>query len=230
MRAIGGVAIALILAMVWLVAAPMSYADQWNKATKLTFSGPVEIPGRVLPAGTYLFQLQDSLSDRYIVQIYNADRTHLYDTVLAIPDYRLEPTSKTVLTFEERTSGSPPAIRAWFYPGDLYGTEFVYPRARAVELASANHVNVPATPEEASKSSPKEMETTHIMAITPEKKEAEVSKAIQTTPHPLVAKNTTLPETASWLPLTALLGVFFLLLAFGCGVILKRSSPESRAS
>jgi hypothetical protein len=72
-------------------------ADQWNKATKLTFSEPVEVPGMALSAGTYWFQLLDSSSNRHIVQIWNADRTRLITTILAIPDYRLQPTGSTVV-------------------------------------------------------------------------------------------------------------------------------------
>ena len=72
-------------------------ADEWDHATKLTFSEPVEIPGRFLDAGTYWFTLADSQSDRNIVQIWNADRTELVTTVLAIPDYRLLPTGDTVI-------------------------------------------------------------------------------------------------------------------------------------
>lgn len=230
MHAIKGTTAVLLLSLAWLFAAPMSHADQWNEATKITFSGPVEIPGRVLPAGTYLFQLADSPSDRFIVRIFNADRTHLFDTVLAIPDYRLQPTSKTVLTFEERAVNSPPAIRAWFYPGNLYGTEFVYPRHRAIELASANSTNVPAMPESAVKSSPEELAKTPITAITPEKKEMEVSKAVQTMPHPLVAENKTLPKTAGLTPLIALLGTLSLFLGLGCGVIGKRMNRQMNAS
>jgi hypothetical protein len=129
--------------MCMMVSAPAS-AQNWNKTTRVTFSAPVEIPGvsaQVLPAGTYVFKLLDSLADRHIVQIFNADQTHLYATILAIPNYRLQPTDKTVMTFAERAAGEPQAIRAWFYPGDNSGQEFVYPKKRAVELAKT--VNQP---------------------------------------------------------------------------------------
>ena len=106
-------------------------AQSWNKRTSVTFSAPVEIPGvgaQVLPAGTYVFRLLDSQSDRHIVQIFNKDESHLYATILAIPNYRLKATDKTVMTFAERAAGDPQAIRAWFYPGDNSGQEFVYPK------------------------------------------------------------------------------------------------------
>src|SRR4029079_14771565 len=126
-------------------------AQSWNKRTSVTFSAPVEIPGKdaqVLPAGTYVFRLLDSQADRHIVQIFNNDESHLYATILAIPNYRLRATDKTVMTFAERASGDPQAIRAWFYPGDNSGQEFVYPKKRAVELAMVTQSPVLYIPDE----------------------------------------------------------------------------------
>jgi hypothetical protein len=80
-------------------------ADAWNKKTIVTFSQPVEVPGGVvLPPSTYVFKLLDSASNRHIVQIFNEDQTHIYATVLAIPNYRLRVTGKTVITFTERAA------------------------------------------------------------------------------------------------------------------------------
>jgi len=102
---------------------PTARADEFNKKTVLTFSGPVEIPGvhmkgwGVLPAGTYVFKLMDSQSDRHIVQIFSEDEKTVYATILAVPNYRLKSTDKTTITFRERPAGEPEALRAWFYPG-----------------------------------------------------------------------------------------------------------------
>src|SRR2546430_9915918 len=126
-------------------------AQPWNKKTTVTFSAPVEIPGisaQVLPAGTYVFRLLDSLSDRNIVQIFNKNESHLYATILAIPNYRLKATDKTVMTFGERRVGDPQAIRAWFYPGDNFGQEFVYPKTKALQLAQITKVPVLYIPDE----------------------------------------------------------------------------------
>ena len=127
---------------------PLAGADEWNQKTIITFSGPVEIPGQVLPAGTYVFKLADSASDRNIVEVYNKNENHMYGFFLAIPDYRLKPRSKPIITFEERAAGAPEAVKAWFYPGDNYGHEFVYPKVKAVELAKANKTPVASMPEE----------------------------------------------------------------------------------
>jgi hypothetical protein len=118
-------------------------ADGWDKRTVFTFNEPVEIPGQVIPAGTYVFRLLDDASDRTIVQIFNEDETHLITTVMAIPDYRTEPSGDTVITLAERPAGSPQAVETWFYPGDNYGLEFVYPKAQ-VQLAKAEPAPVQA--------------------------------------------------------------------------------------
>src|SRR4029453_16239703 len=144
------VATIFCLSLAALAFSPSVKADGWNKKTVVTFSQPVEIPGGiVLPAGTYVFKLLDSLSNRHIVQIFNEDQTHIYATILAIPNWRLQVTEKTVMTFGERSVGSPQAIRAWFYPGDNSGQEFVYPKKRAVELAKITNQPVLYIPDEA---------------------------------------------------------------------------------
>ena len=131
------------MALASALLAPSAKADDWNRKTVITFSGPVEIPGvhlagwGVLPAGTYVFKILDSQSDRHIVQIFSKDELTVYATILAIPNYRLRATDKTVITFRERPVGQPEALRAWFYPGRNWGEEFVYPKAKAIELAKA---------------------------------------------------------------------------------------------
>src|SRR5450631_198905 len=136
------------IAVMGAVLAPGARADDWNRKTTITFSGPVEIPGvhlagwGILPAGTYVFKILDSQSDRHIVQIFNENETAIYATILAIPNYRLKATDKTVVTFAERPAGEPEALRAWFYPGRNWGEEFVYPKARAIALAKASNTPV----------------------------------------------------------------------------------------
>ena len=138
--------------VVGLVAAAMAgihaKADAWNQETIFTFSEPVAIPGQALPAGTYTFKLLNSQSDRDIVEIRGPKDEHFYGIFLTIPDYRLRPTGKTVIKFDEAPAGSPEAVKAWFYPGDSYGHEFVYPKKDARELAKANHEPVPSMPDE----------------------------------------------------------------------------------
>ena len=211
---------------------PSAKADDYDKKTTLTFSQPVEIPPvhiqgyRVLPAGTYVFKLVNSSSNRHIVQIFNKDQNRIFATILAIPNYRLQPKGKTVITFSEAVQGKPQAIRAWFYPGANWGEEFVYPKARAEELAKATNLPVlemPATakeevakPEEARA----ELERAPVTAVRPSGEEVEIAQVVtpppaetlvaQNTPAPTPAAEPKLPTTASPLPLIALLGLLAL--------------------
>jgi hypothetical protein len=126
-----------------------AHADEFNQATSITFSQAIQIPGHVLPAGTYLFKLADSESDRNIVQIFNADGTVLYATLQAIATERQQPTGNTVVTLAEQGYGQPDALLKWFYPGRDTGNEFVYPQQKENQLAQdkqqtilANHSTV----------------------------------------------------------------------------------------
>jgi hypothetical protein len=219
------------------VFAPGAKADDWNNKTVMTFSAPVEIPGvhlkgwGVLPAGTYVFKLLDSAADRHIVQIFNADETQCYATILAIPDYRFRATGKTVVTFRERPAGEPEALRAWFYPGKNWGDEFVYPKARAIVLAKESNTpvlflaaEVPMEVAEPIKSADApvvvQLKQAPIMAIKPTGEEVQVAEVV--TPPPAVTEpaaaqvapaavaEKTLPATASTLPLLALFGLLAL--------------------
>jgi hypothetical protein len=111
-------------------------ADEFDKLTIFTFSAPVELPGNVvLSPGSYLFKLLDGPGERNIVQIFDEDQTEIYATILTVPAERPRPADKTTVEFYQSTAGAPNALKTWFYPGDNSGQEFIYPRARAAELA-----------------------------------------------------------------------------------------------
>jgi hypothetical protein len=119
-------------------------ADTWDRKTTIIFSDAVQIPGATLPAGKYIFKLWDSQSDRYVVQIFNERQNHVYATLLTIPEYRMNPPDQTVISFYEAPAGQPQPIKAWFYPGDHNGREFIYSKAEANTIASVAHENVPS--------------------------------------------------------------------------------------
>jgi hypothetical protein len=119
-----------------------AHADEWDFTTKLTFSQPVEIPGQVLPAGTYLFRLVDS-SNRHIVQVFNSDRKVLA-TLMAVPTERQQPTGESVVTFAEQGPEKPEALLKWFYPGETTGNEFVYSKQEEKQLAQDRQQTVEA--------------------------------------------------------------------------------------
>jgi len=113
-----------------------AYADESNEFTKVTFSAPVQIPGQVLPSGTYSFQ-RASNDDLDLVQIFNADRTALLATVQTVSTDRMQATGDTAITLAEPESVNPPLLVKWFYPGRLTGHEFVYPNEQEHEIAQA---------------------------------------------------------------------------------------------
>jgi hypothetical protein len=221
-----------VLACGTLLMSLPAFADGWNKRTKITFNQPIEIPGVVLPAGEYVFRLADMQGNRNVVQVLNADENQIFATILAVPHYRMQPADKTIILFEERRRDQPQAIHAWFYPGHRYGQEFVYPKSRALELAQETHQNILSADVKPTET-PAELERTRVVEVTPENIEiavpevAEAKPAPQLTPpapapepaSPSAAETEKLPETASQLPLIALLGVGSLGLAALFGAV-----------
>lgn len=134
----------LAAAVVTLTMISTANADTFNKKTKLTFSKPVRVPGVTLGAGTYIFKLVDSQSSRHIVQVSNLRQDKVYATILAIPDYKLNPSSKTIVTFGEVGAGCAAAVKAWFYPGDTFGNRFVYGKDEAAQMAKSCQQPVPS--------------------------------------------------------------------------------------
>jgi LPXTG-motif cell wall-anchored protein len=217
-------AVVFCVVLMFVAALPtVVMADEWNKATRLTFSEPVEVPGMVLVAGTYWFTLANSDSNRNIVEVWNADRSRLITTILAIPDYRLQPTGKTVVHFEERPSNAPEAIHSWFYPGDNYGEEFVYPKSRATELAKQTSRPVLSMPEPAP-TEPQQIKQAPVKAVTPSGEEIEISEVIASQPIAASAVPNSLPKTGSPLPLLGLAGLLALASSVGLRMAARKIS------
>ncbi len=128
MRIVRAIQVSMCAAVLCATFVTAARGDSWDKKTIVTFSDSVEIPGQVLPAGTYVFKLFNSASDRHIVQIWNEDETQILATMQAIPNYRFDTPDRTIFEFDERLGASPMALHSWFYPGDNIGQEFVYPR------------------------------------------------------------------------------------------------------
>jgi hypothetical protein len=124
----------LMLAIAFGWAAP-ARADQWNDKTVLTFSAPVMIPGKTLPAGTYVFKLADPGGAHQAVTVYTQDQQRVLATLQTVPTKRLDVTGDIVVTFDATERGVAPALKAWFAPGSQYGYEFIYPKEQAKEIA-----------------------------------------------------------------------------------------------
>jgi pyruvate/2-oxoglutarate dehydrogenase complex dihydrolipoamide acyltransferase (E2) component len=186
-------------------------ADSWDKETYVTIHDRVIAGDKVLEPGTYVWKLLDSQSDRHIVQIFDKDQTHLEETILAIPNYRLQPTGHSTFAFWETPPGVPKAVRAWFYPGDNFGQEFQYPKKLVAQFASAAPAPIPmaykeSEPAPAASPAPNPAAAAAQPAPTPEPQPAQDSSnndAANASPQPAPAA---LPHTASNIPLILFFG------------------------
>jgi hypothetical protein len=124
-----------------------------NQRTFLTFSGPVQMPGVTLPAGKYVFRLADT-SLHNVMQVFDGDEKKIIGQWFFIPKNRTTEEAsaangKPVVMFREMPEGMTPAIQYYFYPTDLTGKEFIYPKDQALKIAAATHQAVLATDSDA---------------------------------------------------------------------------------
>jgi hypothetical protein len=197
--------IACSAALLALSLAGTARADEWNKLTYLTFSGPVQMPGITLPAGTYRFELADPDTGRRVIRVSDKDGSKIYGTFLSISDQKIERSSEPVVMFKETPSGVPQAVQAWFYPGETYGYEFAYPHDQALKIAKATHRSVLAvkdTPQASTDdermASMKSAEVTHIDENDrPVSTDEQLKDSSSLHPSNTAATNTTSSNTAS---------------------------------
>ena len=136
--------VAIALGGVLMATAPAA-ADTWNERTQLTFDEAVEIPGRTLPPGTYVFRLGDANTARHVLRVMSADENEVITTIQAIPMKRAQATNDIVLKFAPASGGEAPALKGFFYPGRLYGHEFIYPEEQARHIADRTKTLVLST-------------------------------------------------------------------------------------
>lgn len=221
------------LCITWLAAMASipAQADQWDKRTILTVDQPIQVTETVLEPGQYVLKLADSNSDRHIVQIFNSDQSRIIDTVLAIPNYRLQPTGQSRFAFWETPPGSAKALRAWFYPGDNFGQEFRYPKHLAMLATTAPAIPAPeppvAAPPQAEPPAPPEPGP-QSMLKEPQQETQPVETAQNTPPQALPPSQEEeqapekLPKTASLYPLFGSFGLF----SFGVYGLLRLKRPS----
>ncbi len=220
---------ALSFAAVLIGSIPSVRADTWDKKTTVSFSQAVEVPGAVLQPGKYVMKLVDLAAERHVVQFMNERQNHVFAAAMAIPTYRDRVTDYTAIAFYEAPAGQPEAIKTWFYPGDNYGQEFLYPKGRggtrlagftsttdtSLNTRNETKVNPEPTPEPVS---PPPAETAIVTPPEPAPEPIEIAQAAPpkqesapvTAAPPAPAPPTELPKTASNLPEIALLGLLSL--------------------
>ena len=138
---------------------------EWNKKSTFTTDEQVEFPGAVLEPGTYIVRLRQGGERRSQIEILNKDETQLLATVIAVPNHRQRPDDNAEFTFHEVKRRGPRPVHTWYFSGDLVGLEFVYPIARAKEIAKDSDSHVMAS--NSTKEGP-------IVALTPNGKQIEI--------------------------------------------------------
>jgi hypothetical protein len=238
---------AAVLTAAFLTVAYTASAQDSNisQRTNLTFSGPVQMPGVTLPAGKYVFRLANT-SLHNVMQVFDANEKHIIGQWFFIPRNRTtedlsKANGKPVVTFMEVPEGMTPPVKYFFYPTDLTGKEFIYPKDQALKIAAATHQRILATDSDVAKGG-----EAHVFTVEPSGTEAEYNAnadaasaslnqqaavepaPVATTggydqnPAPRQQASNELPKTASPFPLIGLIGLFSL--AGGFGLRLARNT------
>ena len=173
----------------------------------ITFDHAVEVPGVVLPAGTYVIRVKGPAPDNTppgsnLVEFLSKDESRIYATVRSIRDYRPSPAGKPLFTFYEDADGQQLALKAWWPPANPqpYQERFIYPTARALELMRAmSDAALHPHPKPRGSGKPSEV----LPAVT--------SGRSRTIP---ARTPTDMPKTASDMPLLLLTGLLWCLAGF----------------
>jgi hypothetical protein len=223
-----------------VLVAAVAHAQPSDKRTFFTFSRPITLPGVTLPAGKYIFRLTDDQTSRKVIQVVSSDGTKPYAMLLTIPNERRDPAKDAEVSFLETASRTPSAVRAWWYPGERTGYEFIYPRAQARQLAQTTGASVLTTKSDTTKSEETRTgaltridasgrdqdaaasadtgssarETGTVAQAAPQRTPPQVappsSFSQNPVPNPPRVARNTLPQTASQLPLAGLIGMLSL--------------------
>jgi hypothetical protein len=239
MTLLKGFGTGLCLTVLCVLVAPKAKADDFNRKSIVTFSAPVEVGGsgaQVLPAGTYVFKVMNASAYSHIVQISSQDETHVYTLIVAMPNFRLKSTDKTVMTFSERPAGEPEALKAWFYPGREWGEQFVYDRSKAIQLAKETNEIVLSTPVAQAAAPIEALTAAPVEAVNPNGETVDTAQVVETPPvatapvaaavvaAPPATEVASLPKTASNLGLIGLCGMMLLGAGFLLTGLLKKSA------
>src|SRR5215471_4375841 len=87
-------------ALLWGTAS--ARAQEIEEKMTLTFSKPVEVPGEVLPAGTYVFQV---LKQGSLTRILSPDELHVYATLLTVPEEKKEGEDSSSVILRKNDAG-----------------------------------------------------------------------------------------------------------------------------
>jgi len=139
-----------------------------NKRTFLTFSGPVQVPGATLPAGTYVFRIANP-GAQTVWEVLDADERQVLAQFFFVrtEDRTVQEQNrahgKPLVRFHETPHGVPPPVKVLYYPTDPAGHVFLYPRAQAEQIAAMTHQPVLATD-----SNPARSSLAHVTTVQPD--------------------------------------------------------------
>jgi len=214
---LSAVAVVAVVAATAPAPARALITETYDKLAYLTFTGPVQVPGVTLNAGTYRFHLTNPDTSRNVLQVMSHDGAIVYAMFHTMPDGRTKVTEDPTVSYRETPAGVPPAIKSIFYGGEHRGYEFVYPKGGPVMFREiwrqpeVTYAPMPATPVPE--------ETITAVEPTPEiVVETEPMPAEEPTPPPVPE----LPRTASPLPLIGVGGLTSLLVGLGLGMLRRK--------
>jgi len=162
----------LYFALAFASVSPQNPSFEWNKKSTLNTDRQVEFPGIVLQPGTYIIRLRENTERRSVVEILNQDETQVLASMLAVPDHRVRPEDTSEFTFHSVKRAEPRVVHSWYFPGDLVGLEFVYPKPRALEIAKESDSHVMAS---------NRNKDSAIVAVTPNGKEITIEGRVTET-------------------------------------------------
>ena len=185
MKLLKGMGTALCLFVLCLVVAPKAKANEQPGNAVVTFAVPVEVPGvnaQTLPAGNYRFTVLESAPDRDIIQISSPDGSHVFSTLLGVPNSRLKAPDLITVVFTGRPAADPVALKAWYCPGRAWGDQIVYEKPRATQLAKETNEPVLSTAVVQTTSSQAVLKTTLIEAVGPGGETVAIAQVVDAPP------------------------------------------------
>ncbi len=101
----------------------------WNTPSHrelITFSAPIALPGVVLAAGTYTFEVPNGGISNGLVRIVSRDYKHVYLTQFTRIVRRPDADRALRVTFSEAAPGAARPVNTWFPRGEDDGRQFIY--------------------------------------------------------------------------------------------------------
>jgi hypothetical protein len=116
----------VVLLSVLATSATGAIADS-RRTTYFTFNRSVQMPGIVLPAGTYIFEVANDNGTGDIVRVLSRDRSRVH--LMKFTRFIYRPTSgnlKATISLGESPAGTPPPVTVWYPQDETRGREFIY--------------------------------------------------------------------------------------------------------